>query len=99
MCEVLGLDQGWWNIAGIVIEIAGFMLLFRPTLAEIGERNRVEFFGPRKIDVTKLILQPADRQKELDAKNERARRPLLLGASLVLFGLVLQIPGNWPGCS
>ncbi len=96
MCVLLGLEQGWWNIAGIAIEIAGFLFLFRPTLNDVRERERAGLYGRRPFDATNFLMHEKDKAETLVKRTWLASRPVFVGASLVMVGLVLQIPGNWP---
>lgn len=99
MCALLGVSLGWWSVAGIVIEIAGFILLFREAYREIVMQKFAAAFGlPREIE----LKLPKDAFEVKRRIYHRTIWPIRVrwytGAMLAIGGLALQLVGSWP-CS
>jgi class 3 adenylate cyclase len=44
MCQFFGLAQGWWSVAGLAADLAGFSLLALDVTREYGRHRLVERF-------------------------------------------------------
>lgn len=96
MCLVFGVAQGWWNIAGMLVEIAGFVVLFGATVHDTFTRNRRTLIGGTQEESLARGMPEQTKMSAVTAANRRDLRSLAAGAVLVIVGLGLQVPGNWP---
>ena len=42
MCQILGLAQSWWSVAGLTVDIVGFSMLSIDLMREYGRARNVE---------------------------------------------------------
>ena len=95
MCHTLGMANGWWSVAGLIIELAGFVFLWRLTIHDLSWRFAESIFAQ--------TLERPQNQAELvsnarlwDVIQRGGRVKLYVGGGIILASFVLQIVGSWP---
>lgn len=105
MCLVLGLAQGWWNVARSAFQLVGFVVLIFLTLNDVQWRLSQEVIGgnPFQFEPAKMP-DIEERKKEWQSRLNVLYavfygpifRNIRVGAALVMIGLSLQMVGSWP---
>jgi hypothetical protein len=99
MCTTLGILNGWWSVAGILVEIGGFIYLTMVAVRDVVSKFSEWVFAIKGLELAKLenrkdLESSASIYLEIFASPSILR--LRIGGAIILVSLVLQLVGSWP---